>query len=101
MWRRLTPVLTLVARSLPTAPAGPILEQASAAAVPIAAAVALLSVGSLFPILQGSKAQGMGPFTSDAETMNGRTAVRALVNAARACVSHVLTQGQTNVALRW
>jgi hypothetical protein len=95
--------------------AGPILDQAASAAAPIAAAVVLLSVGSLFPILkarrkaharahalgqgraclcphrwrqlvsltrhassswsvqQGSKAQGWGPFTSDAETANGRT----------------------------
>ncbi len=41
--------------------------------------MALLSVASLVPILKGSKAQGWGPFSSDAETANGRTAMVAFM----------------------
>ena len=55
------------------------LDQAAAYAGPIAGVAALLSVASIIPILAGSKAQGVGPFSSDAETTNGRTAMVAFV----------------------
>ena len=55
------------------------LEQASANAGPIAAVAALLAVASIFPAMAGSRAQGVGPFTSDAETMNGRAAMVAFM----------------------
>lgn len=75
------------------------LQQAASAAAPIAAAVALLTVGSLVPILKGSNAQGWGPFTSDAETTNGRTAVRARATRGAAplhalCRAHAQQSGE-------
>ena len=59
--------------------AGTVIEQASAYAGPIAAVAALLAVASIFPAMAGSRAQGVGPFTSDAETMNGRAAMVAFM----------------------
>ncbi len=42
--------------------------------------MALLSLGSLVPILKGSgDAQGWGPFSRDAELANGRTAMVAFM----------------------
>ena len=63
----------------PARHAGTVLEQAAAYAGPIAAAAGLIAVASLFPALAGSKAQGVGPFTSDAETTNGRAAMVAFM----------------------
>ena len=58
---------------------GSVLAQAQAAPTGVAALGAVLTLASLVPICAGmnGKRQGPGPFTSDAELVNGRLAMVA------------------------
>jgi hypothetical protein len=56
---------------------GSVLVQAQTASTGVAALCAVITLASLVPICAGVKRQGPGPFTTDAELVNGRLAMLA------------------------
>lgn len=56
-----------------------IVQQFNDYPVAIVGAVALFAVATFIPVLRGSKADSIGPFTPSAELLNGRAAMIGLV----------------------